>query len=520
MTVSDVTATPASVTVTGRQTGTATVNFRLQTTSGLQAGSQVTVVDGSSGARFAPTRATPSTGTDIDGTWTASIRLSAVMNGTHSLTVTACPVGRDCTTAGPERSPTGKTVSVNGTNAPALAWVSQEPRRLSPGRTAGAQAAGRVVFSQTRNPVHGIEVLARRTPQSVGKVVARTNVNGYFRIAWPWPRTSTDRFSIVLRDPRGTSAAFDQTVLGAPATRFSLTRPSAPDRVGINRTVVVTGTVAPAFPSGRLGPVVLESRRGSRWVRVDAASLTPLHDAGGNPTGRASYRLTTHFTTVGGHMLRVRKLATHCAGGPCRIAQRYSDPFAVVAGNPTYFVEQRLQQLGVPIGSTNGTLDARDRQALCAWRDMAGMRPSRAGLGPGLVSSIMSHNRRPAAHRPDGIYVDKTCQILLQVVNGQFRRVVRASTGKPGYDTPNGTGAIFRKLSGWIESTLYPGAFMFDPMFFLPGRPAIALHGSVSNDLVAPSPASHGCVRVWRPQIAKLFRESPIGTLVKVYGQY
>jgi lipoprotein-anchoring transpeptidase ErfK/SrfK len=89
-----------------------------------------------------------------------------------------------------------------------------------------------------------------------------------------------------------------------------------------------------------------------------------------------------------------------------------------------------------------------------------------------------------------------------------------------GHRTPNGTGHIFRKVRGWVESTLYPGAFMLDPMFFFPDRPGIALHGSVSNDLVEPYPASHACVRVWRPDVRKIFNESPLGTKVKVYGRY
>jgi lipoprotein-anchoring transpeptidase ErfK/SrfK len=61
---------------------------------------------------------------------------------------------------------------------------------------------------------------------------------------------------------------------------------------------------------------------------------------------------------------------------------------------------------------------------------------------------------------------------------------------------------------------------MYHPMFFFPSRPGIALHGSVTNSLVEPYPASHGCVRVWRPQIHQIFNESPLGTRVKVYGSY
>jgi lipoprotein-anchoring transpeptidase ErfK/SrfK len=61
---------------------------------------------------------------------------------------------------------------------------------------------------------------------------------------------------------------------------------------------------------------------------------------------------------------------------------------------------------------------------------------------------------------------------------------------------------------------------MYDSLYFRRDHPAIALHGSISNDLVHTYPASHGCVRVWRPEISEIFDETPIGTPVKVYGEY
>jgi lipoprotein-anchoring transpeptidase ErfK/SrfK len=105
-------------------------------------------------------------------------------------------------------------------------------------------------------------------------------------------------------------------------------------------------------------------------------------------------------------------------------------------------------------------------------------------------------------------------------VNHKYRRIVRVSTAGPGYNTPNGTGYVWRKIAGWHESSLYPGAYMYDALYFRTDRPAIALHGSVSNSLVHTYPASHGCVRVWRPTIAKIFAETPIGTPVHVFGTY
>jgi lipoprotein-anchoring transpeptidase ErfK/SrfK len=61
---------------------------------------------------------------------------------------------------------------------------------------------------------------------------------------------------------------------------------------------------------------------------------------------------------------------------------------------------------------------------------------------------------------------------------------------------------------------------MYDSIYFRRDRSGIALHGSISNDLVKAYPASHGCVRVLRPKIHYIFQETPIGRKVVVYGSY
>jgi lipoprotein-anchoring transpeptidase ErfK/SrfK len=116
--------------------------------------------------------------------------------------------------------------------------------------------------------------------------------------------------------------------------------------------------------------------------------------------------------------------------------------------------------------------------------------------------------------------LNKTCQVLYQVVNNTYRRIVWVSTGGPGYETPSRTGKVWRKVTGAHESSLYEDAFMYDSIYFLKDRPGIALHGSVVNSLIKTYAASHGCVRVMRPQIHEIFAETPIGTAVSVYGKY
>jgi lipoprotein-anchoring transpeptidase ErfK/SrfK len=183
-------------------------------------------------------------------------------------------------------------------------------------------------------------------------------------------------------------------------------------------------------------------------------------------------------------------------------------------------VEKQLSALGYPVGVVDGAITNYSKQALCAWRDTHGLPGGRAGLTTDLVASVLAGKAAPMVKRSDGLYVDKTCQVLFQVVKGKYKRIVRVSTAGPGHDTPNGTGHVWKKTKGWHQSTLYPDAYMYDPLYFLPNRPAIALHGSVRNSLVHTYPASHGCVRVLRPTIAKIFAETPIGTPVTVFGSY
>jgi hypothetical protein len=508
--VSQVAFSSLSVTLTRQHTSTVTVTFDVVASPALA--TDPVVVDRTPAEAALPVTATSTAGDRSNGSWSATMTFAAFMQGGHHVDVQLCPTGRDCAGKGPLVVSLG-TVQVHGSKYPTLVGLRQEPRRLPAGSTGGAKAVGRVVQAGTNQPVGGVEVVLQRTRGGAGTVVDRTNRKGEFTAPWPWPQDGEGPAHLSLQQHNLPGARFDRTALTYPATRFALSTPRADKVTTVGQRLTVTGRVTPARPLTKLGPVFLEEQHGKRWVRVDKARLVSGQHG-------AQYTLHTRLTSVGGHTLRVFKPGALCDTKHCRIGPGHSARIGVVAGNRVFFVEQRLDRLHVPIASVDGQVDVRDLQAFCAWRDMAGVKPSRAGLTPALVSSVMSHNKLPQPNRPDGLYVSKTCQMLFQVVDHKYRRVVWASTGAPGYDTPNGTGAIFRKLRGPVESTLYPGAFMYNPMFFFPDRPAIALHGSVSNDLVEPYPASHGCVRVWRPQIWRIWQESPLGTRVKVYGRY
>jgi lipoprotein-anchoring transpeptidase ErfK/SrfK len=183
-------------------------------------------------------------------------------------------------------------------------------------------------------------------------------------------------------------------------------------------------------------------------------------------------------------------------------------------------VERKLAAYGFPVGDVDGVITTRARQALCAWRETNGLPINRGKLTAADIKSVLSATKRPVPTKSAGIYVNKTCQVLYQIVDNTYHRIVWVSTGGPGYDTPNRTGKVWRKVSGAHESSLYKDALMYDSIYFLKDRPGIALHGSRVNSLIKTYPASHRCVRVMRPQIHEIFDETPIGTTVSVYGKY
>jgi lipoprotein-anchoring transpeptidase ErfK/SrfK len=200
-----------------------------------------------------------------------------------------------------------------------------------------------------------------------------------------------------------------------------------------------------------------------------------------------------------------------------------TNPKVKVKQKPEYYalrVERQLDKLGYPVGDVDGDITARAKQALCAWRETHGMPVSRKGLSLTDAYSVLNATRRPTPTRAPGIYVNKTCQVAYQIVGKAYKRIVWVSTGASGYETPNRTGKVWRKWAGAHESSLYPEAYMYDSLYFLRDRPGIALHGSRVNSLVRPYPASHRCVRVTRPEITQIFKETPIGTKVQVYGEY
>jgi len=90
------------------------------------------------------------------------------------------------------------------------------------------------------------------------------------------------------------------------------------------------------------------------------------------------------------------------------------------------------------------------------------------------------------------ITVDQTAQRMVVTMDGQLLYNWAVSTGRSGYETPNGSYRPFR-MDIDHRSTEYDDAPMPYSIFFTGS--GIAVHGTNETDHLG-RPASHGCVRL------------------------
>ena len=134
-----------------------------------------------------------------------------------------------------------------------------------------------------------------------------------------------------------------------------------------------------------------------------------------------------------------------------------------------------------------------------------------------LLSSITFAGAALPARGAILIQVDQSTQRMSVDVDGQHLYDWRVSTGKPGYDTPNGDFHPNR-MDADHYSKEYDNAPMPHAIFFdLHGH---AIHGSY--DPVGHPAASHGCVRLDPANAAKLFalvkEEGMANTKIEIGG--
>ena len=184
---------------------------------------------------------------------------------------------------------------------------------------------------------------------------------------------------------------------------------------------------------------------------------------------------------------------------------------------------QRLYTLHFWTASSYSLKDDTNRQAIIAFQKLNGL--PRNGK---LTNSTLSRLARASVPTPHvtmhapHLEVDLNRQVLFVVdANDQVNRILSVSTGNgklfndsgKGMQyalTPRGSFKIYYKVIGWKKSPL---GRMFYPMYFSGG---FAVHGSNS---VPSRPASHGCVRIPMFAAQEMFRVTPVGTPVIVFGE-
>jgi L,D-transpeptidase catalytic domain len=122
-------------------------------------------------------------------------------------------------------------------------------------------------------------------------------------------------------------------------------------------------------------------------------------------------------------------------------------------------------------------------------------------LSGSLLAAALAISFAASAQAAIAINIDKNTQRMTVAVDGETRYVWPVSTGRPGYETPNGSFKINR-MDADHQSQEWDGAPMPYTMFFdLRGH---AIHG-FSDVKHLGMPVSHGCVRLLPANAATLF---------------
>jgi lipoprotein-anchoring transpeptidase ErfK/SrfK len=198
-------------------------------------------------------------------------------------------------------------------------------------------------------------------------------------------------------------------------------------------------------------------------------------------------------------------------------------PTGTEAPMPSYDVaaaQRRLTELAYYVGEIDGKEGPATRSAIMAFQKVQGLPAD--GLGGPATIAAMDAPVTPSLRGgpPQRIEVDLDVQVLYVVDSDTLIRILPISSGSgQAYRTkgggaarsltPVGTFRIERRIRGVRHADL---GVLYDPLYFYRGW---AIHGSNS---VPAYPASHGCIRVTRPDAVWLFDRAPVGMTVMLYG--
>jgi L,D-transpeptidase catalytic domain len=127
--------------------------------------------------------------------------------------------------------------------------------------------------------------------------------------------------------------------------------------------------------------------------------------------------------------------------------------------------------------------------------------PSGNVLSASLLAAALTTSYGTIAHAEILVNIDKSTQSMTVSVDGSPRYIWPVSTGRPGYDTPNGTYRPNRMdadhLSQEWDNAPMPHSIFFD----MNGH---AIHGFLDTSRIGTA-ASHGCVRLSPEHAATLY---------------
>jgi hypothetical protein len=124
-----------------------------------------------------------------------------------------------------------------------------------------------------------------------------------------------------------------------------------------------------------------------------------------------------------------------------------------------------------------------------------------------------------AAQAAVEITVDKSTQEMVVAQDGRPLYRWAVSTGRPGYDTPNGKFRAFRMEKDHFSKEWDDAPMPFSIFFTQKGH---AIHGYLDTKNIG-RPASHGCVRLTKANAEKLFalveQNGVLNTTVTLTGE-
>jgi len=173
-------------------------------------------------------------------------------------------------------------------------------------------------------------------------------------------------------------------------------------------------------------------------------------------------------------------------------------------GRSVWLLERRLADLHYLLARVDGFYGIDTYDAVLAFQKVSWL--PRTGSVNRQVWMRLAGASIPRARYSSGTHVevDKSRQVLFDVVGGVVAHVLHVSTGATG-NTPVGVWHVYSKQAG------FNGESMFDSLYFLRG---FAIHGYPS---VPAYPASHGCVRIPIWAAPSIYATHGYGTTVIIY---